>query len=226
MLFHTDCDNQPLILCITNSSYVFYIDILWNDISVTIVMHDNNSEVSSSFQACHLFDFLLITDLGVRNSVPGLSDHNSCICKGSASIFSKIYVSLFKFHHSLSGSCYHESCGKGFIFQRKYRRAHHRNRTDMVCEQLRQTFLHSTNLRQCQYLHTVTVNFREHNNTVVYLTCKTSQLCSLGWVAVSFRIRFNLKEENTKLCRYSAKEKAFVCKSLVRNWNMLSVYSL
>jgi hypothetical protein len=56
-------------------------------------------------------------------------------------------------------------------------------------------------LRQCQYLLTVTVHFRERKKTVVYLTCRTSQLRSLGWVGLSFRIGFNLEQENTMFCR-------------------------
>lgn len=81
---------------------------------------------------------LSFSDFGVRNLVPVFSGRNLYICKGTASTLADIYVSLFKLRHSLSGSCYRESCGKGFCFQRKYCRAQHRNRTDTACEQLRQ----------------------------------------------------------------------------------------
>jgi hypothetical protein len=60
--FTETLNNQTLILCITNSErYVFCIGILPNDVSFTIVVWQaNRSEVSSCFQAHHLFDSPLI----------------------------------------------------------------------------------------------------------------------------------------------------------------------
>jgi hypothetical protein len=79
---------QTLILSITN---VFYIGILRNDVSVTIVV-GRPTIVKSAVVFKHAIYSIPLSfiDLCGRNSVPGLSDHNSCICKGNCSTFSKL----------------------------------------------------------------------------------------------------------------------------------------
>lgn len=143
---------------------------------------------------------LSFTDLCVRHSVPGLSDHHS-LKRNLFHIF-KTYMSVFlncAVHYPEVASMSHVvrdsvSNGNIVVLNTGTELIRHASSSDKPsCP--------AQTLRQCQYVHTVTVHFRERNKTAVYFTCRTSQLCSLGWVALSFLIGFNLEQENTMFCR-------------------------
>lgn len=197
VLFTKDPDST---VCITN---VFYVGISWNDLCVTIaVWQANNCEASSCFQALHLFYSPLIYWSTCKKFSAGAFWSQFLYLKRKLFHIFKTYMLVFlnsAFHYPEVATMSHAvrdsvSNGNTVVLNTGTELIRHASSSDKPsCP--------ACTLRQCQYLHTVTVHFRERNNTVVCLTCRTSQLCSLGWVALSFRIGFNLEQENTMFCR-------------------------
>ena len=193
-------NKQTLILCIT---YVFYIGILRDDVSVTIlVWQANNCDASSCFQARHLFDSPLIYWSMCKTFSAGAFWPQLLYLKRNLFHIFKTYMSVFlnyTVHYPEVASVSHVvrdsvSNGNIVVLNTGTELIRHASSSD------KPSYTAQT-LRQCQYLHTVTVQYRERNKTVVYLTCRTSQLCSIGWVTLSFRIGFNLEQENAMFCR-------------------------